>query len=612
MKLPPEILGKIFTESNISKNDLLQLQITCKHWSPIAEKALYTSINLEGADSDNISCFAALKRAKLLIRSLVLPNNHSRIWIQTINFGQIFDSPQSEYTSQDPHFNIALLAHLCPNIRNVFANAVTKDFYKLLTQLHCDGYLQHLQNICWPELTDSLDHNLWISYHTMLKEFKYSIKEILLLDPSSNGLPNSIALAKKHLITTDTLRNFAKLESIHVLEFARMKLHQLEKYIRQYASQLRHVKIDMKDETGIRHEGSVNMITAQPQQQVIQLEIMFNEPITKDDMLYMMQHFPSLQELCFAVNGPLDDLSDSIDIATIYQFLEYLFTIPYVDFDEIHLSIDNIPQLIHFVTRSIQVKTVRFSALDPKGEDQGLISLQCRTKNPKAINKSEQTKTDSCQFEITLISHEPQMLLSHVLNVIKTGDVEKLIIGPQYIQESTLSLQITQDMIDVILNNYQVLKSLIFTLVEFPENTPAVSAPGQKKHLETLALQECVINSSYLVELSRRIEHVDELRYLDSNVDQYYLDSENAKISVHMPHTTFSSVRFMFPAIRPYLIQITTPNACIRIKTSRKQGMIPISSEEYTQIEIENDTYQVDMICNAVNTITTNYGSFKV
>ncbi|KAK4512161.1 uncharacterized protein ATC70_013404 [Mucor velutinosus] len=447
----------------------------------------------------------------------------------------------------------------------------------------------------------------------MLQEFKNCIKEILILDPSNNGLPNSIVLAKKHLITPDVLQIFKKLESLYVLEFARMKLHQLERYIRKCISHLRHIEIEMKDESGSQDEGFLILSVAQPQQQVIRLEIMFREPITQSDMLCMMHNYPSLQELCFAVNGPLDDLSDSVDVAITYQFLEYLFKTPYVDFDEIHISIDSIPQLIHFVARSIQVKTVRFSALDPKGKDQALISLHHNLKNPKTTNnKSEQIKTHFCQFEVILISHEPHMLFSHVLNVFKAGDIEKLIIGPQYIQDGSLPLQITRGMINAILDDYQMLNGLVFTLVEFPEDAPAVPATGRKKCLETLALQECVINPSYLAEFSLQLEHVDELKYLDSKVDQYYLNSENAKISIHMPHTTFTNIDFAFPAIGSYLIKVTTADACFRIKTSRKQGLAPLSSEEYHQLEIANDTYQVDMVCHAVNTITTNHGSFNV
>ncbi|KAL9541421.1 hypothetical protein MBANPS3_009128 [Mucor bainieri] len=600
MKLPPEIIEKIFTESNMTKSDLLQLQLTCKHWSPIAEKALYTSINLGDEDFNYINLFTPevdLKRAKLLIRTLERPNSHNRFWVQTIHLGQMLGSHFNNI-SQDPHFNIALLAHLCPNIRTVSTKSVTIGFYQFLTQLHCDGYLQHLQNICWPELTESFDYSLWISYYITLKESKGSVKDILILDPSNNGVPHTKAIAKKHSITPDTLQNFAKLESLHVLEFTRMKLHQLENYIQQCVSQLRRIEINMKDATGMRDEGSVIMSVAQPQQQVIQLEIMFNEPISHKDML---------------LNGPLDDASDSIDLAMIYQFLEYLFTITHVDFDEIHLNVNSIPQIIHFVARSIQVKTVRFSALDPMGQDQGLISLQHQLKDPKTSRrKSEQIETHSCQFEVALISHAPQMLFCHILNVFKAGEVERLILGPQYIQDSSLPLQITQHMIDAILGSYLMLKSLIFTLVEFPEDAPAISTPERTRHFETLALQNCVVSSNYLAELSRRIEHVDELRYLDSNVDQYYLNNENAKINVHMPHTTFTTINLMFPAIKPYLVQITTSDVCLKLKTSREQGLELLSSEEYSQLEKANDAYQVDVVCNAVSAITTNYGSFNV
>lgn len=616
MKLPPEILDKIFTQDYITFGDLLQLQLTCKHWSLIAEKALYTSIHLGDpylGDVDQDTPDMILKTAKLLIRTLVLPNNQSRFWIQTIYFGQMFNFRQSDYISQDPHISIALFAHLCPNIHKVSAKPVTIDFYQFLTQLHCDGYLQYLKYISQPELTVPFDHVLWVSYNNMLREFKHCIKDILILDPGNNSLPSSIALAKNHFVTPDALQNFTNLESLHLVEFARRKLHQLEKYIQKCVSHLRCIEIEMKDERGVQDEGYVIVSVAQPQQQVTQLDIRFNEPITQNDMLCMIHEYPSLQNLCFSVNGPLDDLSDSVDVVIVYPFLEYLFNIPHVDFDEIHLNIDSITQLIHFVARSIQVKTVRFSALDPKGRDQALISLRHRLRDSKPINnKSEQIKTHSCQFEVTLISHEPQILFSHVLNEFKIGDVAKLIIGPQYIQDGSLPLQINQDMINIIFDNYQMLEMLVFTLVEFPKNASAISPPEQKKHLKTLDLQECVINSNYLVEMSRQLEYVNKFSYIDSNVDNYYINRENAKISVHMPYTAFNNITFKFPAIDSYLVKITTPSACIRIRTSREQGLMPLSSDEYIQLENSNNTYQVDMICNAVNTINTRHGSFDV
>lgn len=615
MALPTEIINKIFTEDDIKIKELLQLQLTCRHWSPIAQKILYTFIDFEDEDDrdEEYTREEALQKAKLLIRTLVLPNNQSRFWIKAIHFGRMLDF-QFESIAQDPHSNISLLAHLCPNIRQISADPTTFDFYQLLTQLHCEGYLQHLNDINRPEFTDSFDGALWISYDNMLREFKHCIKEIQILNTHNLGFPDF--MAKAHPITLDSLHDFEALESLHVVEFARMKLHQLQEYICKCVSRVRSIEIHMEDGSSIETLGYVKMSVAQPHQQVMQLDLGLHGPITHDDMLCMMLHYPSLFSLQFAIrNGSLGDASVPADIAIIYQFVEYLFTIPLVNFNDIHLNTGDISQLTSFVAKSIQVKKLRFSVLEPTDEDQALISLAHILKYPKATadSKNELIKTSSCIFEVKLLSWRPQqMLLSHALNVFKARDVEKLILGPSYQEDTTLPIQITHDMIDAILDNYGMLKNLTFTLVEFPEDTPATLVPGRRKYLDTLALQNCVITSGYLAELSRRLEHVNKFKYLDIGIDEYYLNSENAKISVHMPHTTFNTIRLEFPAIGPYLIKITTVNACVRIKTSHEQGLVALSAQEYTQLENAKEAYQVDVVCHAVNTISTIYGLFNV
>ncbi|CAO0803160.1 unnamed protein product [Mucor circinelloides] len=619
MKLPKELLEKVFISGAVTKKDLLQLLLTCKSWSAIAEKVLYKAIDLGDEELYSVDPsvpLAAANRAKLLIRTLTLPNNYSRFWIQTINLGWMLSFYDFDYSSQDPHISIALLAHLCPNICNITTESMTPDFYKFLTQSHRDGYLQHLQYICCPGY-DLLLYNkhLWDSYNAMLQEFKNCIRNVLVIDPSDNGFPTTISHPMERLITTpDDLRMFPNIESLRVLEYSRMKLHQLDKYIQQSLSQLKLIEIQMNDKFGIQDQGSVVISVVQPQHRINQLDIMFNEPISQDDIVCMMQNYSSLEDLCFAVNGPMYDSPNLIDKTTIYQFLEYLFKIPVVDFGEIHLDIDGISELVQFIARSIQVKTVRLSALDPFNGDQALISLQHKLMCRKAASdRNEQIKTTACKFEVVLILDETSMLFSRILSAFKSEGVEKLILGPQYIQDNSLPLQITQDLIDIILDNYQLLNSLIFTLVEFPENdSSAPTAPGEKKHLDLLSFQECVITPTYLSELSRRFEYVNELRYLDSEVNQYYLNSENAKISIHMPYTTFNIIDFKFPAIRPYLIKITTATTSIGIKTSREQGLARLSMEDFIQFENANDTYQVDMICNAVSTVSTIYGSFEV
>ncbi|KAL9541551.1 hypothetical protein MBANPS3_009055 [Mucor bainieri] len=515
--IPNEILKQIFSDPVIRKKDLLQLQLTCKQWSPVAQKYLYENIQLsEINDCDDHS--AIKRRFASLIQSLLFANSQLGKCIKSFNFGSLFYNTTCDSPFEGFSFSIAMLAHLCPNLTSISGSFDLMEYLKTVSHLHRKGYFQRLEFVKAPI---DINRTVIATYHATILEFKETIKDITITDGISNTL-----LSAECLIPPTSLQLFTSVERVELREFARVHLYRIKNYVSNCGPQVRSLDVQMLETTTASLQDEYNEQSGvQPRESIQELSIY--PEITTNEMAFIMRMFPSLKKIYLAGLNVLDKINfNQADMQVVTQVLNYLSLITDVHcqfmLEESSTGLDLLPH----VAKAIDIKELSIESFPLDAPIMTVIELQRPAQAFKAT-------PNGFSVYIRICFTQAPALFARALGNLKGSSIESIDIGCS--DDNMLPQKIEQRSIDYIVDNYKALQDLTFTCVEFPPHA-FQSAKQRVEHLRNLCLNECTITEDYLTALAWKFQQIDHFELYDS------IMSDSNKMKIHLPYTTLKTI----------------------------------------------------------------------
>ncbi|KAL9552810.1 hypothetical protein MBANPS3_003583 [Mucor bainieri] len=545
--LPNEILELIFSSPATTKRDLLQLQLTCKQWSPAAQKYLYQEIKISGRYHEyGTRLFGSL------VRSSLRANTQLGKYIKSFDFGCLFPDRAYNGSEEDLSSGIAALAQLCPNLtilEKEWDNSVK--FLETLTRLHRQGYLQRLEFITPP--AGMKTRNNAPTYDATILEFKDTIKSITIIDDSHRTQPTFLQL-------------FTSAEHVCLLHFSRVHIYRIKDYISNCGPHIKSVYVKMYRQPVIvsLQDEYNDPSDVHPQRNVQDLTLDIRQRITTNELAFVMRLFPSLKKISFGSQSILDDFRfDRADMQVIVQFFGYLsqmteFSCGFKWYD-ISIGLDLLPHL----AISLGIKKISIaSSMNSRAEICIHLMLPMHVYKHSIDEFSARSKTKGAGATIEIpLSEAQEAFFPRAVEGLKSKSIESVAIG-----RSKHTLKVEQHLIDYMVDHYKGLQELTFNTVEFLWNAP-LSAVHTVKHLRSLHLDSCNITEKDFTRLSWQFQQIDHFKL---STDQWSrIPNVDKKIKIHLPFTTLKTVSITMHCAMPYTIKIwTTGNSCIMLKAT--------------------------------------------
>ncbi|KAL9544606.1 hypothetical protein MBANPS3_007531 [Mucor bainieri] len=455
LKIPREVLEEIFAHPAITEKDLFQLQLTCKYWSPVAQKHLYKELTLVLKKGLYRPPDGMETTIRLWVQRLLLLNVQIRKLVKRINVGSLFVHYDRKNEAQEKVIvNLATALHLCPNVTTLIGRNLPASLYEALSGLHASDNLQHLEHLSEPNIQSEKDWKaLAPSYYKAIVGFKNTLKDITVFDAIGKKAAIDI------LIQPDYLQLFPCLEHLHLNELSRIHLFRLGRYISNCSARTRSISVEMGDATSVPLSPEYNeqsSITPQPQVKRLSMAICA-KPLTANEMAYIMQMFPSLEHFSLATTmdvreGCIVPILHDTDV--VFQFLNYLSRISQVGFGEIWFDASEglalLPRLADLLNPH-QV-TIEYAEIDFL--DIFSIKWDHETRSTRTDSNDNDANTTSKHSSLTIqiFSTDIQTKFYRALEVFKDRPVV-INIG-QYAPRSSFTdrQEITEESLDYIVN----------------------------------------------------------------------------------------------------------------------------------------------------------------
>ncbi|KAL9555528.1 hypothetical protein MBANPS3_002313 [Mucor bainieri] len=591
--LPREILEQVFTHPNISRQDLLQLQLTCKQWSAVAQQTLYKEISLDKRTYDEDKAnYRSRITAMLgqLTRTLLLSDSQIRNSVKTIYVDAFFKL-------EDPMVKFATLAHLCPNVTSLLGEHIPAEFYTALPKLYLNETLQRLEYISPPTGRYNSDITMISSYHKAIAIFRETLKEITVID----GVCRTVATADS--IEPDYLQHFPRMEHLHLEEFSRFCLPQARDYISNHCLAMKSISIRMRnpgESTPLLAENDDQPIMI-PQTQVQTLSLdLISIHLTPNEMAFIMHTFPSLREF----NLQFDPTSGNEGIASIQQdteavglFFSYLSLIPRVDYQQTWFDSSNGLDLLSRLTKSIEIHDLSINGLDTleNATDIAAVSIH--------LHRRIQRKEAYSACRDTINKTNCYFLCNQLYENDTAASFRKLLgFFNNYTQLKSLSLgdlsvgqKITEVSMDYIIDRFISLEELVYISIEFPQeayNLNTVTA----KHLRYLCLMFCEISEDCFTKLSYQLQHVDQFEFITANNGTSAQDI----LRIYLPYTAINTLELTIYGWASYSIKAWSDSRCTKLS---------VAGEDTTS---SSSTCQVIIHCKSLNEIRAGSKTFKL
>jgi hypothetical protein len=543
-KLPAEIIIKIAKKID-SRKDIIQFQLTCKSWAPLAQQRLYADIKLTTE-------FQLRVFTKNMTSNPSLGLFVERLHISGIHYVFKHMNDFSKWTEY------------CPNIRQILATCrIHKRFWQLLIRALQEGKWRQLHLIEPPITSQTL-----VDYGQAVWEIRDKLTELRISDElhqieawPGEGKESSHSVAEKILA-------FPKVQDLTLIKRpGYMHIFDFNEHIDNCVS-LKKLKIQCflppyQDPVKNRQFAERRMLsgvsTIKQQHAVKQLCITL--PLFRDDSLtYIMQKFPSLSALnLYTVQFINTERSTSLSYEVCHEFLEYISKIQSVNIDR--LEIKDVCELLP-ITFNNRIKLNKRKTVfiinyinSPRKKDSSILRIKIdRSYGNSNIEANrlcsfrDQTK---CNYSIRIDFFAPEHYtgsnLPHVTLIESLGN-EMTTLQLDCKAKTEVFMNIARGyFLDHILANCSRLEDLDLIgafLLHCSSTLPV------KKCLNTLSLRRCDVYPGFFSGLSPLLPllgilHLDNCKFISEDGQQL---PKQSYLTVNMPHTSIDCLRLSFSA----------------------------------------------------------------
>ncbi|KAI8049334.1 hypothetical protein BDF21DRAFT_468979 [Thamnidium elegans] len=512
IQLPFELLQLIFIQ--LTNQDLLQCQLTCKRWNQVSAELFYSNIKMKNTHRYyEYTC--TIKNSPRLAR-----------FLKYVDIGYTLGNQLGE--TYDLNDLLSTVVENCPNLLELRGIEPNYSFWTRLTYAANQGQLLRLRRLPKPT------NNCIESYIYTALSFKKTLNSLVLCGQPGYYSLRKFNYATSYQIIFNSIKEFSNLQDLVVGHYTDQLLSYWDAWI-DNCHYLKSLTVSLFYTT---QRELIRKPDREPNKSILQRSDIQKldchwEIIKCDEQLkYIIHKFPKLQDLKVVFDPHLENdqkrISNYLSSSVMVEFLQYASTIP-----KINIGFDiNKEYVIDIFTRPKKLATSFETVLiEYSDNDQNQDKWTCHL-----LDKS---------FEVEFVLNETITELPHVSFLSKVGNrIRSLTIDYRYDRWDPPEF--------AAYNNicgdswvYQALQ-LCPQLQEFTMRDPVELADQtditfQHVELKSFSVSEVEMDSSleFLERLSSNAPNLGELHltYTEESIITYH-----QVVRINMPFTSFSIV----------------------------------------------------------------------
>ncbi|KAL9542089.1 hypothetical protein MBANPS3_008789 [Mucor bainieri] len=522
--LPSEILELILEHSDLYRHPL-HISLVCRKWNALARQLYYRDMAFDCEEVEDVISF---------IRHLQRYPSLGEL-VKIIDF----DDLMMDFDTNGSAILVPLMI-LCLNVTNIYMTSLPAYFWSAMMYLQKEGFAQHAgaRDVFWTNVYGYKHH-----------------------DPD---LAEMIIYLPKHLSERPGSLGAVQLRSYHNA-FA---YQALEDALENCRPSLPAVRMRIANDRIMGGLPALDLSSVTKQPATKELTI-FTHRITPADMKYLMYKFTHLKELeiwfpALESTAVWNEMTakrwHSVDMTG--RFFKYLSTIP-----EIHIASLNLPlaDIDDYLSRFVEhMDAFNLELVYPVCKSYEKAQLGLTKRNSMAEQYMYEDEAERGTLKTILSVHSKKMLPStyfiRLLQLFRnTTKKLTLSIEKPYDLHRTMTNEDVQrgcrlnGTFDFILVRFSLLKHLhvkrlsVSPFVDVDESIPN-DDNQDRLSLDVFKFTECTINATALPQLSRRLQYIRNLQFLENT--RCYIEKRDREQGldldyyIRMPFTRIHTMHF--------------------------------------------------------------------
>ncbi|KAG2228541.1 MAG: F-box protein [Paenibacillus sp.] len=580
-----------YDEILIPTTDLLQLQLTCKSWSPIAQSIIYQCVVLE-----------SVSQLGIFISTLI--NNGIGVLVENIYIN---------FTGGSPEFlvsPIASIAQHCPNLKTLCSGSYTANkFWEVIERERTHGFLTRLEVM--PLLDRNLSNDISvIMYNSAASQLRQRLCELIVCDMDVD-------------LAEDRLLNFPNIKALRFDLTKYANMYTIDQQIKNHLS-IEYVSIYYEDnERDIivddRNSHTGVLVSSQAKRLYIESDVH-----TRRFYSYIMEVFPNLENI-FLVHSNSCHNQILLPSTEAAQLFHYLMDIPLAG-AHFHFSgsQNNFMVQVYDKSNTIQHLLLEYKSVDRMVNDPSYLTIN-----------SKDSIEGEMDIEVSFFEGVP-------LTLPRTGLIEKsgynllsLEIDMNLIYDEMNLVRNMRDGIDR--NSNSSLSKILHhcpRLRDFTIYNTLLYDFGEGFQLEqkTQVYGDIIFDNSmfgplFLPSLSRHVCHISDMYikggyFVDRDQSSNILRGDNVTyIDIFMPDTRLGSITYIHEGTGVDLIYFTLlktgkdqPDCYYGKKDSLDTYLLPLepsSSKEPFSSKDNESILCISIKCVDIRKITIDIDNFQ-